>query len=132
MAGLHLHPPRTGLEHALLKAAAGLPGAGRQRAVDGLGRRGYRDVEYADQRTVVELDGRLGHEWSADRWADLDRDLAAAEDALMTLRVGWRQVLAPCRLGCAVGRILSARGWRGVVTACAPGCPAADTAGSSG
>jgi hypothetical protein len=72
--------------------------------------------------TTVELDGRLGHEWAADRWADLDRDLANALDGELTLRAGWRQVLDPCRLAAVVGGILIARGWIGTIEPCGPEC----------
>jgi hypothetical protein len=115
-----------------VERAHGLPGAGRQRPARVGARSGYRDVEYAEQLTVVELDGRLGHELSEDRWDDLDRDIAAAEDHLMTLRMGWRQVLSACRLAMAIGRILSARGWEGRPVPCSPGCPVADDEGCSG
>jgi len=115
-----------------VERAHGRPGGGRQRPAQ-VGRgRGFRDVEYVGQLTIVELDGRLGHEWAADRWADLDRDLAAAEDALLTLRAGWQQVLSPCRLAGVVARILGARGWQGDPLPCSPGCAAADTGGSLG
>jgi hypothetical protein len=115
-----------------VERAHGLPGAGRQRPARVGDRSAYRDVEYAEQLTVVQLDGRLGHELSVDRWDDLDRDIAAAEDQLMTLRVGWRQVLSPCRLAMAIGRILAARGWEGRPVPCSPGCPVADDEGCSG
>lgn len=96
----------------------GLPHATRQRRV----RRGrevhYRDVEYTGLATVVELDGRLGHEWAAGRWADLERDLGNAMTGTVTLRAGWAQVLEPCRLARLVGAVLHARGWPGRPHAC--------------
>ncbi|MDT0202312.1 hypothetical protein [Nocardioides sp. AE5] len=103
----------------------GLPSATRQRVVRTGRTTTHRDVDYRDQRTIVELDGRLGHEWSADRWADLDRDIASAVEEAITLRAGWKQVLEPCRLAMAVGAVLRARGWQGQVRGCGPGCPAA-------
>ena len=82
-----------------------------------------RDVRYALFSSLVELDGGLGHSAAADRWADLDRDLAAAADGFATLRAGWRQVLDPCRLAIVVGRTLALRGWQGEPVPCArPGC----------
>jgi hypothetical protein len=100
-----------------------LPAGSRQRRVH-LGRRvHYRDVEYVEPRTTVELDGRIGHEATSDRWADLDRDLESAVRGDLTLRVGWKQVLDPCRLAAAVARILVARGWTGKPRPCRPGCP---------
>ena len=101
----------------------GLPTATRQRRVQ-IGRRVYyRDVEYVDLHTTVELDGRIGHEAMGDRWADLDRDIDAAVRGDVTVRVGWKQVLDPCRLAAAVARILIARGWTGRPRPCHPGCP---------
>lgn len=57
-----------------------------------------RDVSYPAQRTLVELDGQFGHRDAEDRWADLDRDLAAAVRASITIRLGWAHVLSPCRV----------------------------------
>jgi hypothetical protein len=109
----------------------GLPTAKRQRRV----RRGksaaFRDVDYIDVATIVELDGRLGHEEAADRWADLDRDLSAMVAGELTLRVGWGQVLDPCRLACVVGGILIARGWIPTMRGCSDTCPVGDLATSS-
>ena len=100
----------------------GLPTGSRQRRVQ-VGRRGhYRDVEYLGPATTVELDGRIGHEETSDRWADLDRDIEAAVRGDLTLRIGWKQVLDPCRLAAAVARILIARGWTGRPRPCRPGC----------
>jgi hypothetical protein len=103
----------------------GLPTGARQRRVK-VGRRvHYRDVEYVDLDTTVELDGRLGHEAASDRWADLDRDIDVAVRGGLTLRISWRQVLSPCRLAAAVVRILVARGWTGLPRSCRPGCAVA-------
>ena len=99
-----------------------LPGAGRQRPYLVDGSRVQRDVEYPAQATVVELDGRLNHEAAEDRWDDLDRDLSSAEAGKQTLRIGWRQVLQPCRTAATVAGILAARGWRGSPTPCGPHC----------
>lgn len=104
----------------------GLPTGSRQRRVR-VGRRvHYRDVEYLRLGTTVELDGRLGHEATTDRWADLDRDMDAAVSGGLTLRIGWRQVLNPCRLAAAVARILVARGWTGSPRPCRRGCAVAE------
>jgi hypothetical protein len=113
------------LEHRYLTRVErphGLPTAKRQRVV----RRGrtvaYRDVEYLLLATVVELDGRLGHEASADRWADLDRDLGAAREGRTTVRLGWGQIADPCRTAAAVTAILRLRGWTGAARSCSSGC----------
>ncbi len=82
----------------------------------------FRDVKYTGQHTLVELDGRFGHVDSDDRWADLDRDLEAAVAGQITVRIGWGQVLEPCRVAIALGRILRSRGWDGSVAPCDTDC----------
>jgi very-short-patch-repair endonuclease len=85
----------------------------------------YRDVEYPDQRLVVELDGALGHSAASDRWANLDRDLHAAGAGRLTVRLSWHQVeQAPCRTAAVIAEILQARGWSGHLVPCGPGCTA--------
>lgn len=81
-----------------------------------------RDVKYAAERTLVELDGQFGHRDAEDRWADLDRDIAAAVSASVTVRLGWAQVLLPCRVAVSLATILRSRGWSGRPVACGPGC----------
>jgi hypothetical protein len=104
-----------------VERAHGLPEGRRQgRAASG-GKSAYRDVHYERERTLVELDGKLGHDGTEDRWDDLDRDVASAVDGDLTVRVGWRQVLDACRLAEPVGAILKARGWEGDVQPC-PHC----------
>ena len=113
------------LEHRYLsrvERAHGLPRAIRQRRVKAHDRVTYRDVEYLDGAVIVELDGRLGHEQVVDRWADLERDIASAVSGSITLRLGWLQVLSPCRVAVAVGRLLQHSGWRGRLTPCGPRC----------
>jgi hypothetical protein len=117
------------LEHRYLNRVErphGLPTAKRQRRV----RRGrsaaFRDVEYLGFRTVVELDGRIGHELSLDRWDDLERDVEAATGGDITVRLGYGHVLDPCRCAWFVGRLLRARGWSGAVRRCGPSCTAPD------
>ncbi|CAM3949625.1 type IV toxin-antitoxin system AbiEi family antitoxin domain-containing protein [Nocardioides marinus] len=86
------------------------------------GRAVFRDVRYSAYRTNIELDGRLGHSRALDRWADLERDLEAAARGDVTLRIGWQQVLEPCRLAVTVGGVLALRGWTGPPTACGAAC----------
>jgi hypothetical protein len=101
-----------------VERAHGLPEGRRQsRALSG-GKSAYRDVHYEQESTLVELDGQLGHDGTEDGWDDLDRDVASAVDGELTVRVGWRQVLEPCRLAEPVGAILNARGWEGEVQPC--------------
>jgi hypothetical protein len=104
------------LEHRYLtrvERAHRLPRGSRQRSFATEGRTGFRDVMYDDQQVVVELDGRLGHEWAADQWSDLARDLRSATEQLQTIRLGWGAVSTPCRLAVLVGQVLQARGWSG-------------------
>ena len=82
----------------------------------------HRDIRYAAQRALVELDGAFGHRDAVDRWADLQRDLDAPLDDHLTLRAGWAQVLEPCRLAQVVATVLRGRGWTGRPKACGPGC----------
>ena len=94
-----------------VERAHGLPRGRRQCRTRSGGALVVHDLEYPDQATLVELDGRLGHELWRDRWADLGRDLASLRRGTVTLRVGWGQVLQPCRLAEAVGAVLLVRGW---------------------
>ena len=101
-----------------------LPVADRQARAGGPGRRVLRDVTHGLGRVVVALDGRLGHELARDRWDDLQRDVESAVGGVLTLRLGWGQVLDPCRTARSVGAVLSARGWDGRPTPCRDGCVA--------
>ena len=83
----------------------------------------YRDVVYEAQRVVVELDGRVGHELSVDRWRDMDRDLEAATSDRITLRVGWRHAEeTACETAARIGAVLRVRGWRGAPRRCGVHC----------
>ena len=106
----------------------GLPTAERQRRVRQGKSPAFRDVDYVELGTSVELDGRIGHEEPTDRWADLDRDLGAVVAGDLTLRAGWGQVLEPCRLADVVGRILLERGPVPTLRGCRSGCPVVDIA----
>ncbi len=106
-----------------VERAHGLPRGKRQQAGgNGRGGRAWRDCLYLRGRLVVELDGRLGHEWTEDRWADFDRDIEAAVEGAVTIRVGWRQVLDPCRVAAALARLLQGLGWTGTPRPCGPAC----------
>jgi hypothetical protein len=102
----------------------GLPTGARQRRVRPGRTVHYRDVEYVGLGAIVELDGRLGHEAARDRWLDLDRDLSSLLVGDLTVRLGWGQVLEPCRTAISIGRLLVARGWPGRPGSCGPDCPA--------
>lgn len=106
-----------------VERAHGLPRADRQRherTGDGVV---YRDIAYRAHDLLVELDGRLGHDLSRDRWDDMDRDLLAATGRMLTLRLGWRHVEeTPCRTAARLATVLQHRGWAGRPRACGPGC----------
>jgi hypothetical protein len=108
---------RVELAHGLPRAERQL----RQRTADGIV---YRDAPYPDFRFVVELDGRVGHELSDDRWDDQDRDLlVAADEDVMTVRLGWRHCeTTACRTAARLARVLQSRGWTGRPRACSPEC----------
>lgn len=99
-----------------------LPRGARQLRASASERVGYRDVTYRRCGVVVELDGRLGHDLAVDRWADLDRDLASIGAGLNTIRLGYGQVLAPCRCAALIAGILRTRGWQDSPKACGPDC----------
>jgi hypothetical protein len=113
------------LEHGYLHRVErphGLAGARRQ-VRDRLGAGAiYRDVRYA-VGVVVELDGRLFHDTTAQRDKDFDRDLDAAADGLVTRRVSWGQVFdRPCWTATRIEALLIRAGWTGRGRPCNPAC----------
>lgn len=112
------------LEHGYLTRVErphGLPCAIRQ-AVGEEGRF-YRDAHYRDYGLVVELDGRAFHDSASARDRDLDRDLAAAVEGSVTVRLGWGQVFKrPCVTAEQLAALLIRRGWDGAMLPC-PDCP---------
>jgi hypothetical protein len=83
-----------------------------------------KDVRYDRYSTVVELDGRAGHEGSG-RHRDMRRDNASTVDRKSTLRYGHADMEEPCRAALEVGTVLTHHGWTGPLLACRPGCVAA-------
>jgi hypothetical protein len=117
---------RSALESSYLRKverAHGLPPGTRQlreRTARGVV---YRDIVYEPFGLVVELDGRVGHELSRDRWADMDRDLDAASSGLTTIRLGWRHAEDfPCRTARRLAVVLARQGWPGAIHSCGTGC----------
>ena len=105
------------LEHRYLTRVErphGLPRAQRQGSFTQGARAGFRDVHYVAQRVAVELDGRLGHEFALDQWADLERDLGAAADEQLTVRLGWGLVAQAVPAGDADGRTAPVPGMGGI------------------
>jgi len=114
------------LEHGylrLVERAHGLPPSRKQHhEARHNGRGAYRDVDYEDYTTVVELDGWV-HDEPGQRDDDLERDLDVAAEHRTTLRLGWGQVFKrPCLTASRVAKVLQARGWQGHPTSCGPGC----------
>ena len=102
-----------------------LAGAGRQVRASSRGPI-YRDVVYARIGVAVELDGRLDHTRARDRDRDLDRDLDAALDGLLTVRLGWGQVVGrPCSTAGKLAALMRRRGWTGTPRSC-PDCDRVD------
>lgn len=111
-----------------VERAHGLPPAVRQARVRVGGRVAFRDEEYLGGLLVVELDGRLGHDTSTERWVDAERDLVTTLRGGRTLRLVWQQVLASCRSAGVVGSLLQAVGWSGEPVPCRSGCTIAPSA----
>jgi Transcriptional regulator, AbiEi antitoxin len=107
----------------LVERAHGLPRSARQApALSTLGSI-HRDVDYGELGVYVELDGALFHDNPQQRDRDLDRDLDAATESRITLRLGWGQVFRrPCPTAARVAAILQTRGWTGAATPCGPEC----------
>ena len=96
----------------------GLPVGVRQLRRDAAGRERH-DVGYPEQRVLVELDGRLGHQGFEAQVRDGRRDRRGAGSGWLTLRAFWPDVaVTPCLLATEVGAVLVDRGWRGRPRAC--------------
>jgi hypothetical protein len=112
------------LEHRYLVAVErphGLPVGRRQvkQLLNGVATR--KDVEYDEYSTVVELDGRLGHEGSG-RHRDRRRDNSSTRQGRSTLRYGHADLEQPCEVAVEVTDVLRQNGWTGVLRPCSPRC----------
>ncbi len=111
--------------HLRVERAHGLPRAKRQVRANLGGRRIRRDVDYDEYGTVVELDGRLGHDDPQHRFRDMDRDNETTVEGKRTLRYGAADVFGgPCRVARQVGGVLARAGWTGTLRTCGPNCRA--------
>ncbi|MDT9593658.1 hypothetical protein RDV89_11310 [Nocardioides zeae] len=87
----------------------------------------YRDAALGG--VVIELDGRLHHDSASSRDRDMERDLDAAVDGLVTLRLSYGQVYdRACATARRISAVLRDRGWSGRPRACGVGCDLADRA----
>jgi len=103
--------------------AHGLPAGTRQVPAETRSGRVYRDVLLTPWDVVVELDGLAWHGAAHVRWQDMSRDLDAAADGLVTVRVGWRHVHdEACRTADRLAALLRRRGWSGSPRRCGRGC----------
>lgn len=117
----------TGIESTLefayrrdVERTHGLPEAARQQSLS-VGSRS--DAWYEEQRVLVELDGRLGHEDAGSAFRDLRRDNAHATRDLLTLRYGSADVRGrPCAVARQVWDALRNRGCETPFRRC-PRCP---------
>ena len=99
----------------LVERAHGLPAAARQSNPSG---RFEVDAFYEDFRTVVELDGRTYHGGPA-RFRDYARDNRHVEVGLVTVRLGWGDVVdRPCAVARQVAKVLVRNGWLGTPHDC--------------
>jgi very-short-patch-repair endonuclease len=98
-----------------VERAHGLPTANRQQSPLS----NYQgDVWYAEYGVIVELDGRAYHRGQT-ALDDMDRDNDHQLVGVITLRLGWRQVVgAPCQVAAKVARALTTRGWPGSLRPC--------------
>jgi hypothetical protein len=102
-----------------VERAHGFPTAIRQRRTTP-SRHELHDVSYDEQRFIVELDGRLWHEWTS-RVTEGLRDRRSAADGWLTIRLFWPDLLRPCVLATEIAAILRSRGWRGQLRRCSRG-----------
>ena len=104
-----------------VERAHGLPRSTWQQAAVLLARRIRRDALYEAYLTVVELDGRLGHE--GDRFRDMRRDNATTVTGRASLRYGWADVYGnACGVAGEVAVVIRARGWTGHPRRCGVAC----------
>lgn len=112
------------LEHGYLvrvERPHGLPTAARQFRESAKGPL-FRDADYEEFGLIVELDGRMFHAKTRQHDADLERDLDAAVDQRLTVRLGWGQAYdRSCATAAKLGRIFRSRGWTGMPASC-PSC----------
>jgi hypothetical protein len=98
-------------------------GRGQARAEGPGGQRLYRDLRHDEQRIIVELDGRLGHEVESEVLRDQYRDNHATLTGDATLRFGWLAVLgSACSVADQLNHLLVLRGWLGTASPCGPAC----------
>lgn len=106
-----------------VERAHGLPRGNRQQLSTIGVQSTYRDVDYDQFGLVIELDGRLFHDNSLQRDADMARDLVSLVHGQRTARLGWGQVVdRRCQTAIQISALLHTGGWRGNPRPCGPDC----------
>ena len=106
------------LRDARLRRRHGLPAGRRQLRRIGDGTE-LLDVVIEEWRLHIELDGRLGHDATRERWRDMRRDNRSELSGLRHLRYGWADVVdRPCQVAIEQAQVLRRQGWRGQFRAC--------------
>jgi hypothetical protein len=119
--GAGAHSPLE-LRDAALRRRHGLPSGTRQagRLADGTE---YLDVVIEEFGVHIELDGRLGHDRTRERWRDMRRDNRSEVARMRHLRYGWADVVdRPCEVASQQAEVLRQQGWPGPFRRC-PSCP---------
>jgi hypothetical protein len=117
VAASHGLPKATAQRKETLPAHGGAEGPRRRRI--------RRDRDYEQYDTVVELDGRLGHDDAWDEFRDLDRDNDTEEQGRSSLRYGYADVYGrPCDVVRQVAVVLTRKGWPGPLLRCGANCTA--------
>jgi hypothetical protein len=107
---------------AKLRRRHGLPAGTRQVRRLGNGAE-FLDVVIEDWKLHIELDGRLGHDATQERWRDMRRDNRSERRRLRHLRYGWADIVdRPCEVAIEQAVILRQQGWPGFFRPC-PACP---------
>jgi hypothetical protein len=110
------------LRDAAIRRAHGLPQGTRQARRLGDGTE-YLDVLIEEYGAHIELDGRLGHDRTRERWRDMRRDNRSELAGLRHLRYGWADLVdRPCAVAKEQATVLRQQGWPGVFRPCA-NCP---------
>jgi hypothetical protein len=110
------------LRDARMRRRHGLPAGTRQlqRLAGGVE---MLDVVVAEWGVHVELDGRLGHDGTRERWRDMRRDNRSEVGGLRHLRYGWADMVdRPCAVAAEQALVLRQQGWPGPFKPC-PTCP---------
>ncbi len=106
------------MKDVAIRRRHGLPLGTRQakRLTDGTE---YLDVLIEGYQLHVELDGRLGHDRTRERWRDMRRDNRSELAGMRHLRFGWADVVdRPCEVAAQQAQILQQQGWPGPFKRC--------------